>query len=353
MRLTTLLILLLISSYVCADAIVEVDLKVGDDGYTQVNEHVVYEQGTTGTIILPDNADELTLTDNSGPVEYATIDLGGLKALNITVPGYFDGVQSKEVSIKYGTTRLTRKEGDVWGLNFVTPANPRKTIVKISLPESYNVTSIQPHEILRTYVSDGIWLYPQAEDLQADGRFNLTLTYTYLKGQAAATNQSTIAYTTTIPQSTRIQNDNTTLSYMTFGLIIIILAGIGYIIYQRAFQRKPTDAMTVNVSQDVVGEPKVMDGKVSFDVDPTTQTKATKAVKESILKMLDDNELAIVKLLESSEEEEVTQAYIHKTTGIPKSSLSDVIKHIEKRNIIERRTDGRVKWIKLKSWVLE
>jgi uncharacterized membrane protein len=52
-------------------------------------------------------------------------------------------------------------------------------------------------------------------------------------------------------------------------------------------------------------------------------------------------------------EDEITQAYIYKTTGIPKSSLSDTIKRLEKRNIVDRRKDGRINWIKIKDWVFD
>jgi len=77
-----------------------------------------------------------------------------------------------------------------------------------------------------------------------------------------------------------------------------------------------------------------------------------RAVKESILNVLDESEKAVVELLINSEDE-ITQAFIYKSTGIPKSSLSDTIKRLEKRNIIERKKEGRTNWLKLKEWVFE
>jgi len=89
---------------------------------------------------------------------------------------------------------------------------------------------------------------------------------------------------------------------------------------------------------------------VDFSVGKTVAGK--RAVKESILNVLDESEKAVVELLINSEDE-ITQAFIYKSTGIPKSSLSDTIKRLEKRNIIERKKEGRTNWLKLKEWVFE
>jgi membrane protein implicated in regulation of membrane protease activity len=73
-------------------------------------------------------------------------------------------------------------------------------------------------------------------------------------------------------------------------------------------------------------------------------------IDSSVLNMLDENERKVVELIENADGE-ITQAYIYKSTSIPKASLSDLIKRLEKRNIIERRRDGRTNWINLQEWV--
>ena len=75
-------------------------------------------------------------------------------------------------------------------------------------------------------------------------------------------------------------------------------------------------------------------------------------VNPSIIGLLDENEGAVVDLLQSMDDE-ITQAYIRKTTKIPGSTLSKVMLRLEKRNIIERREEGKTKWVKLKEWVFE
>ncbi len=68
--------------------------------------------------------------------------------------------------------------------------------------------------------------------------------------------------------------------------------------------------------------------------------------------MLEDNERKIVLILQDAQEE-ITQATIYNETHIPKATLSDIMKRLEKRNIIKRKQDGRRKWVKLTEWVFD
>jgi len=69
-----------------------------------------------------------------------------------------------------------------------------------------------------------------------------------------------------------------------------------------------------------------------------------------IFGLLDEKEKAVITLLQSTDNE-VTQAYIRKTTKIPGSTLSKVMLRLESRNIIERRNEGQIRWVRLKEWV--
>ena len=83
------------------------------------------------------------------------------------------------------------------------------------------------------------------------------------------------------------------------------------------------------------------------------EEKKKSKINPSVLKMLTKQEKEIIELMEASAEEEITQAYIYKTLGIPKSSLSDIIKKLEQRDLIEKKREGRINWIKLKKWVFD
>ncbi len=118
------------------------------------------------------------------------------------------------------------------------------------------------------------------------------------------------------------------------GLAIILIFIIIALLF--IFQRKKSKKEEI-VGEKIKGEPK---------------EGGSTRIKTSIINMLDENEKKIVKMLEESEGE-ITQAYIYKSTGIPKSSLSDTMRRLEKRNIIERKKEGRTNWIRLKDWVFE
>ncbi|ODS38309.1 hypothetical protein BEH94_09745 [Candidatus Altiarchaeales archaeon WOR_SM1_SCG] len=76
----------------------------------------------------------------------------------------------------------------------------------------------------------------------------------------------------------------------------------------------------------------------------------TKQINLSIMKLLDDNEKKIIDILKTGE---TTQANIYKITQIPKATLSNIMRKLEERNLIVRRAEGKVKWVKLKDWVFE
>jgi uncharacterized membrane protein len=342
---TVLCLYLAGGSAVSGDTISDVNVLVASDGYSRVEERIIFEsEGEYGLLAAPQfTTQDLTFSDETGNLTYEYADIDGTKALKVIYNGVLSQHSTKEVWLRYGTHYLTAKSAGVWSFNIETPSTPRKTIVRVTLPPGAKLLSLKPEGVLRTYVGTGFWVYPQETE------FNLTATYQY-EGEKSP------AATTTLPGGI--------LSYVKFdaklvyGLFLaglaIIVAWIGYTLYRDRISRKRSwEPMTVNIVNDLVTESKDSDGSVSYNIDASSEPRGAKRVKESILKMLDANELEIIRLLENADEDEVTQAYIYKTTGIPKSSLSDIIKHIEKRNILERRVDGRVKWIKLKSWVLE
>jgi uncharacterized membrane protein len=86
--------------------------------------------------------------------------------------------------------------------------------------------------------------------------------------------------------------------------------------------------------------------------DELKEPEKQRKVNPSIIGLLDENEKSVVELLQSNNNE-MTQAYIRKTTKIPGSTLSKIMLRLEGRNIIERREEGKTKWVKLKEWTFQ
>jgi len=349
MRLKAIFVVFLLATLASADTISDINLVVGSDGYAFVEERIIYEYpGDSGNLSLPSSTDNLAVTDEVGNVPYTLSGENGGKVAIIRFTKPLELGQTEQLWIRYGTHYLTAKEGGQWNVSFSTPTTPRKTIIRLTLPEGSNITSLDPYDALRTYVKDGIWIYPQ------DTQMNFSVSYEYASVKPNLENKSTgPGNQSIIPFDTNLFLG--IILVVVFLLVLVILYSLykNRLLLGRKLKEEP---MNVSVIENIVTEPKVDDGKVSYDIAGAGGSPAGsggRLVKESVLKMLDDTELSIIRLLENSDEEEVTQAYIHKTTGVPKSSLSDILKHMEKRNILERRESGRVKWIKLKSWVLE
>jgi uncharacterized membrane protein len=92
------------------------------------------------------------------------------------------------------------------------------------------------------------------------------------------------------------------------------------------------------------------------DLYPSEEKKSVekekkRKINQSIMKLMDENEQKVINILMNSGE--TTQANVYKITQIPKATLSNIMRKLEERNIIERRIEGKVKWVKLKDWVFE
>ena len=340
-----LAIIILFAQLTHAYEISEINITIGEDGYTQIDQNIQVEsEGEKATIPIPEYAEQIKVNDRLGRLEYNTTKVNGQNLLRIYFRKYQEEGESEKITVSYASHYLTKKDDGIWKIYFDSQATARKTIVRVKYPQESQIVTLKPENLLRTYVENGIWLFPQEDELN----FSSTYRYQGVKPQITTTTQKKGG-------EGGIQIDARLLYGIGLLVLAAVLAAILVILYKnRMFSLgKRKDMMTVSVGESVVAEPNMVEGKVSYDIEGSDAQKGKKAVKESILKMLDDNELAIIKLMENSEEEEVTQAYIYKTTGIPKSSLSDILKRLEKRNIINRRVQGRVKWISIKSWALD
>jgi len=131
------------------------------------------------------------------------------------------------------------------------------------------------------------------------------------------------------------------------GIFVLFISGAIFFYTKKSNERK--DKKEIQKGKDLT-----LDKEIKKPEEKSIEEKKEKKrhVKESILKMLDENEKKIISMLEDSDME-ITQAYIHKTLDIPKASLSKIINRLEHRNLIEKKKEGRTNWIKLKDWVFK
>jgi uncharacterized membrane protein len=333
MKKAPLIILMLLSLTASAQTIDEINITIQADGYTRISHKLTLDTHNPYTTIeLPLHAENIRVSDKNSEIRFETLE----KEENIQLTIYQG--ENPQITIFYGTHKLTQKEGATWSLGYSAKTTPRKTIIRLQYPYETRILTLKPEDILRSYVPDGIWIYPQKDT------FTFTTTYQY--------DSTTDATTAEQPPETEKTQENHTITLLI--AVALILAALTLIYRKRAkTTEKPGNSLIMKIAEDVIHDPNHERAEIKYDLEGTQKPQKQSKIKESILKMLNENELRIVRLLEDSDNEEITQANIQKTLEIPKSSLSDIIKHIETRKIIERRVEGRLKWIKLKKWVYE
>ncbi len=295
----------------------EISMNVTKEGFVSVEERVVVN-GSSASILLIKNVHDLRILDSEGnSLQYDSkiIDNKRLVTFYLREPQ-----KGQEIEILYGTQYLTSKIADVWRIEFCSTATPRYTIVKINFPENTRITSLEPINLFWTPLKNSLWLYPQISN------FCFNSTYRYGdKGDLIIPKPTT---TTTLSSEPLPPNNNL---YIAIILLIFVVGFLSFI-YKKRSKKVAVEQESRQDVRDTEGEER--------------------RVNPSIINMLNENEKRIVDMLKKHDEE-ITQAYIYKTTGIPKASLSDIMKKLEQRNIIYRRKDGRTKWIKLKEWVFD
>ena len=351
------LIIAILAPLTSADAITDINLWVGVDGNTRVEEKIVIDQtgATAAQIALPKYVSDLNIADDlSGKLTYSIIPKEGYDILNFT----FKEIQAdseRNVLVKYGTPHLTKKDGVNWTISYQTTTTPRRTIVRVNFPVGASFLFLKPDKLLRSYDKYAVLIFPQEDFLDFDCAYK----YAGSGGQAvnASANESIIVkpaeYGVLTPSNIVIIIVSIVF---IFGIIFVVLR---MELFKKEIkevkEERKDEPITVSVQkgEDVLTGPKIVGDSLSYDIEGVAGKKGRRKVKDSVLKMLEDNEMAVVKILEGSGEDEVTQANVHKITGIPKSSLSDIIKRLEKRNILETTSQGRIKWLKIQKWVLE
>ena len=373
-----------------------ISMTIDENGVVSVSEEIVARRGDIVRIVLPKNLQKVQFLNSTRD----NILFEALPQRDSQLFAFFldesDAGSEEIVSIRYITQHLTAKSGVIWSLNYSTTTTPQNgsfpgTIIKLKIPKDTQITKIYYKDEFRWSPIGGseIWIYPEG------GLFHLNFEYNVgasgpiipLPTTTSTTTTSTTT-TTTVPTTTTTTPPNPLQSFInayimpfSLGLIILLLVIFLFLPRRRVSERsrmeekeKPAGTRTVvDEGKDPDNQPvtytinhdashmgtgiQAPEGSAKVSLSPADATsKALKGslrmVKDSIKNVLDENERQVVEILEKSEGE-ITQAYVYKSTGIPKSSLSDVIKRLEKRNIIERKKEGRTNWLKLKEWVFD
>ncbi len=268
-----------------------INLNIKANGYVDVEKRITLSDETAG-VVIPNDVEGLKILGKNDEVLVYTIN-----EINDKKLVKFLGGKKNQIKIFYTTPHLISKNGSIWTIRYSTSATPHHTLIYLHFLPNTKVLPFS-RELLFSPIENGLILYPDSEI------FSFYINY-----------------------ETHHEETINNLDYFAIG--IILLSGLFLIVYiiSRITPRK-------NVAKREFEEQR------------------EHKVKDSIKNMLDENERKIVEILEDSNDE-ITQAYIYKSTGIPKSSLSEIMNRLERRNIIERRKDGRIKWIKLKEWVFK
>ncbi|MFH1404037.1 MAG: hypothetical protein ABIH11_07200 [Candidatus Altiarchaeota archaeon] len=348
--------LLIFASTSSADTISDINLWIGDDGITWIEERITVSdsEAAYSSILVPDFISNVTVLGPEGRLNYTLMPEGKYNRVLFYLKRPLEEGETKDVWVKFGSPLLTAKTGGNWVVSYYTPTTSGATIMRINFPVGTKIISLKPDDILRSYDKYALWLYPHREEIE----FKVTYEYGNIP---APTTTTTIIMEAPVNDSRQIDAGIIMIEYRTFLMIVGVLFSlitllVVFIVWKKRLSLVVREENNIGRRVDyepdeLIGGSTLVNGSISYSINGDEKRGSGK-VKDSVIKMLDEKELAIVKILEKAEEE-VTQAYIYKTTGIPKTSLSDIIRRIEKRNIVEIKKEGRTNWISLKEWVLE
>jgi len=324
LRLNAIAVLLLLSvAPASAYTINNINLIVDKDGTVRVEEKIIVSTGESQLrLTLPENHESLGVTKNGVPLHFEVEDsLEGPQVVAL----FDSSARSENIDVVYESTHLTAKSGGVWTLNFPARTDPYRTIVKVTLPRNTTVLDWSPKNRF-TPTEDGLIVYPESE------QYDFVLNYAVGGGDDDAEKPPKVA----------------------FLYIVLVVVAIVLLLVFRRFTRRPSDSGVSTTSAGIqVSAPSAKVEIATEDAEEKPgEASSSGEMKDSVYKILEDNERKIVDFLIAKHGEDITQAQICRETGIPKATLSDLMRRLEKRNVLERERQGRRNWVKLKKWVL-
>jgi len=328
-----------------------VELEINENGLVKVTqdiEFLAYAEIYQADITIP-AAKDLKISDSSGNLEYDSIPADDEEIINFYFSRPLNPGEKRVISIEYFTEFFTNKKADTWELSFSLKVSNRSTI-KAVFPENVVISFTASEIIPSTYIEnerqvleleslgdviDFLCEYKFIETGLKDEKPVLAENKTGVEQinltEDEAQKDEVPADEQEIPapeQEPMVEANNYAL--ILFVVIILLVALIYYLKL-----RKPGTGDKKEKEKEEIEEPE----------------KAGK-VKPSIIKLLNENEKKIVAILEKADGE-VTQAYIYKSTKIPRSTLSKIMAGLEERNMVVRRSEGKTRWVRLKEWVFD
>lgn len=292
----------------------KIDITIETNGIVNIQEELSLSEASA-IILIPRPVENLLIYDSKGnSLGHELSSFEDSQLLRI----YLKSQNEKDVRISYSTQALTRKNASLWTINFYSLTTPGKTIIQVSFPKNSNVTSFRTKDVVYLYppnLKSPIFLYPQEEKTKIEFDYRI------------------------IPEKEE--------AFMETALIVLIIFILLLVLSLFIYREKIKSILF----REETKEKGKKEGENEIETKKESEKKK-RQIKPSVLNMLDENEKRVVLMLQDYEIE-ITQAYIYKTLEIPKASLSNIIKRLEGRNLIEKRKDGRINWIKLKDWLFE
>jgi uncharacterized membrane protein len=217
---------------------------------------------------------------------------------------------SKEITafrVEYDTLIYTSKILGTWTLNFDIDVDPNETTIQVMFPPNTKV--LKTNIPVNTFIRGNLLVLeanPKTKRFIFDANYEI----------------NPIGTDTT---------DNQDI-FMILTMFIFVIFVVMIVIYLWSTQQKRSQRKR----RKKKAPPRV---------------KKARRVKQSVAKVLDNNERKVVDFLESRVD--ASHAQIHRGTNLAKTTLSKVIKRLEMRNIIEKQPFGRRSRIKLQKWVFE
>lgn len=320
-----LVIVLLLTTTANAYTLNNINLIVDETGRVLVEEKLIVSVGEKEVnLTLPRTYESLKVYERGISLDFRLeeTDSGAV----LIVPISIDGSRSAELTVSYASSHFTSKKGGVWTLSFPARMDPYRTIMKVTLPQNTTIIDWGPKTRF-TPTSNGLFVYPENED------YSFTLNYSL--GGTLAEESAAPPY------------------YLIAVILLVVVIMVVAFHRRRVSSRESSTEIVVSPPVEVLAETTQA---MEFDGDSSTggpddESKEVR-IKDSVYQMLDDNEKKIVDVL-LSHEDDITQAQICRETGIPKATLSDLMRNLEKHNVVERERDGRRNWVKLKKWVFK
>lgn len=280
------------------------------------------------TVLLPAQSSIASVVDGAGGQAVYRIEEAADETRLIIGAGE-GGALADSYAVSFENPYLTGKQGNVWTFSYQSSATPFETVLYVNVPSNLRIVRPFSREILWSpRASNGFILYPRTDP------FHFSMEYDFSGSGQPAPPRPDGGNTTTSTLSSATSSGGDERFYL---LVILVLVVVVSLLVASLYRSSPVHQSAPSETHGMASSP---------------DEKKRDVVKDSVIKVLNENEKRVLKLIEDSDEE-ITQAYIYKSTKIPKTTLSDILKNLESRNVIERRKEGRLNWIKLKDWVLE